>query len=104
MKDHACTDADTALRLYAFLEKELKDRNIDRQFEERTMPLARTLMNLEKDGLPVDRKRLEQVRTQLVGRMHEVKKRVIDCIGGVIDLDSHDEIQRETSASRDTGW
>ena len=32
MKEHACTDADVALQLHTFLEKELKDRKIDQQF------------------------------------------------------------------------
>src|SRR5262249_41619298 len=92
MKDHACADADTALQLYAFLTKELKVRNIDRQFEDRTMRLERVLTRLEKEGLPVDRKRLEQLRLQLVDQMHETEKRVFDAMGGAVNLDSHEEI------------
>ena len=92
MKDHACADADTALQLYKFLKKELMAQNIERQFEERTMPLERVLMRLEKQGLPVDRKRLEQLRFHLVDRMHEAEKRVFDSIGGAVNLDSHEEI------------
>ena len=34
MKEHACTDADVALQLHTFLEKEMKDRQIVQQFEE----------------------------------------------------------------------
>lgn len=92
MKEHACTDADVALQLHTFLEKELKDRKIDQQFEERTMPLARTLLNLEKDGVPVDGKRLEQLRSRLVYGMLKAKKRVSDGIGREIDLDSLKDI------------
>jgi DNA polymerase-1 len=92
MKDHACADADTTLRLYRFLQKELTGRNIDRQFEERTMPLERVLLRLEKEGLPVDRKRLEQLRFQLVDRMHEAEKCVFDIIGSAVNLESHEEM------------
>jgi DNA polymerase I-like protein with 3'-5' exonuclease and polymerase domains len=92
MKDHACADADTALRLYRFLQKELTGRNIDRQFEERTMPLERVLLRMEKEGLPVDRKPLEQLRFQLVDRMHEAEKRVFDIIGSAANLESHEEM------------
>jgi DNA polymerase I len=88
MKEHACTDADTALHLYTVLEKELKDRKINQQFEERTMPLASSLMNLEKEGVPVDRKRLEQLRSRLAGEMREAKRRVSDSIGSEVELDS----------------
>jgi DNA polymerase I-like protein with 3'-5' exonuclease and polymerase domains len=92
MKEHACADADTALQLYTFLKKELTGLNIDRRFEERTMPLERVLMRLEKEGLPVDRKRLEQLRFQLVDRMHEAEKCVFDIIGSAVNLESHEEM------------
>lgn len=92
MKEHACSDADTALQLYTFLEKELKDRKIDRQFEQRTMPLASALMSLEARGVPVDRKRLEYLRSRLVGGMLDAKKRVSDAIGSAIDLSSQEEM------------
>lgn len=92
MKEHACTDADTALQLYTVLERELKDRNINQQFEERTMPLAGTLMNLEKEGVPVDRKRLEQLRSRLAGAIREAKQRVSDRIGSDVELDSQMDI------------
>jgi DNA polymerase I len=92
MKEHACTDADIAIQLYTFLEKELKNRKIDQQFEERTMPLARTLLNLEKDGVPVDGMRLEQLRSRLVDVILETKKRIFEGIESEIDLDSQKEI------------
>ncbi|HME32935.1 MAG TPA: DNA polymerase [Terriglobales bacterium] len=92
MKEHACTDADVALQLHTFLERELKDRKIDQQFEERTMPLALALLKLEKDGIPVDGKRLEQLRCRLEDGMLELKRRVSDGVGSEIDLDSQEEI------------
>jgi DNA polymerase-1 len=92
MKEHACTDADVALQLHTFLGKEMKDRKIDQQFDEQTMPLARTLLKLEKDGTLVDGARLEQLRSRLVDGMLELKKHVSDGIGSEIDLDSQKEI------------
>jgi DNA polymerase I len=92
MKEHACTDADVALQLHTFLERDLKDRKIDRQFEERTMPLALALLKLEKDGIPVDGKRLEQLRCRLENGMLELNRRVTRGVGSEIDLDSWEEI------------
>ncbi len=92
MKEHACTDADIALQLHALLEKELKERRISQQFEERTMPLARTLLDLEKHGVPVDGKRLEKLRSRLMDGMLQAKKDVSDAIGSAVDLDSQKEI------------
>jgi DNA polymerase I len=92
MTEHTCTDADLALQLHAFLERELKDRQIDQQFEMRTMSLTRTLLKLEKDGIPVDGARLEKLRFRLVDGMLELKKHVSGGIGSEIDLDSQKEI------------
>jgi DNA polymerase I-like protein with 3'-5' exonuclease and polymerase domains len=49
-------------------------------------------MRLEKEGMPVDRKRLGRLRFQLLDRMHKVEKRVFDIIGGAVDLDSREEV------------
>ena len=86
MMEHACADADVALQLHTFLERELKDRKIDQQFEERTMPLARALLKLERDGIPVDGNRLEHLRCRLTNNMLELKRLVSDGIGSEIDL------------------
>jgi DNA polymerase I-like protein with 3'-5' exonuclease and polymerase domains len=92
MKHHACTDADVALHLHAFLEKEMKERMVDRQFEQRTMPLSRMLVNLENEGTPVEFTLLEELRSRLADGMLELKKSVSDGIGSEIDLDSTKEI------------
>jgi DNA polymerase I-like protein with 3'-5' exonuclease and polymerase domains len=92
MKEHGCSDADVTLQLYKFLQKELKERRIDQQFERRTMPLAGRLIDLEKLGVPVDGKRLEHLCSQLLSGMLEAKKRISDSIGIQIDLDSQEEI------------
>jgi DNA polymerase I-like protein with 3'-5' exonuclease and polymerase domains len=92
MKEHACVDADIALQLHTFLKRELKERRIHQQFEEWTMPLAKTLMELEKRGVPVDGKRIVQLHSRLLDGMLEAKKRVSDSIGTEIDLESGEAI------------
>jgi DNA polymerase I len=81
MMEHACVDAEIALHLHRLLERELNSRGIDRQFEERTMPLALALLDLEKDGIPVDGKRLEYLRGELVNSMVELKRRISVSLG-----------------------
>jgi DNA polymerase I len=92
MKEHACTDADVTLQLYTFLEKEMKDRKITRQFEERTMPLSRVLLKLENVGIPVAVTLLEQLRSRLVDGIIELSTSLSDSIGSEINLDSQKEI------------
>jgi DNA polymerase-1 len=90
MKEHA--GAEVALQLHGFLESAMNERKIDQQFEERTLPLALTLHKVEKDGIHVDRKRLEQLRSRLEDSMLESKRCVSDGIGSEISLNSQDEI------------
>jgi hypothetical protein len=92
MKEHACAGADVALQLHGFLESALNERKLDQQSEERTLPLALTLHKVLKDGLHLDRKRLEQLRSRLEDSMLESKRCVADGIGSEIYLDSQDEI------------
>ena len=88
MKEHACTDVDVTLQLHKLLEKELKKRKLANQVEQRTMPFMHTLLNLEKDGVSVNRKGLEKVRGRLLAEMRRAKKEVSDAIGTEVDLDS----------------
>ena len=92
MKEHACSDADVALQLHAVLENELTKRGIARQFEERTMPLARTLLDLENVGVRIDSKGLRMLRSRLLDEMRQARKGVSDAIGKEIDLESQKEI------------
>jgi DNA polymerase-1 len=92
MMEHACVDAEVALRLHRLLERELKGRGIDRQFEDRTMPLTLVLCNLEKHGIPVDGERLEYLRGQLVDGMVELKRRICEGNGREIDPNSREEV------------
>ena len=92
MKEHACTDADVALQMQKLLAKELKKRRLTDQFQNRTMPFMLMLLDLEKGGVSVDRKKLEKLRSQLLVEMLNAKKDVSDEIGVEVDLDQQKQI------------
>ena len=92
MKEHACADADVALQMQKLLAKELKKRKIADQFEHRTMPFMLMLLDLEKGGVSVNRRKLEKLRSTLLAEMLIAKKDVSDAIGTEVDLDQQKQI------------
>ncbi|MBK8117957.1 MAG: hypothetical protein IPK39_00950 [Sulfuritalea sp.] len=61
--EHACCDADMALRLYAVLTKELRKQGAEQQFIEGSMRVETLLVERERDGV-----RIDMVRMKAVGR------------------------------------
>lgn len=60
--DHACSDADVALRLHGVLSRELRKRQIEQHFVDVTMQVERFLIDCERDGVCVDAGRMEKVK------------------------------------------
>jgi hypothetical protein len=92
MKEHASAGADVALQLHGFLESALNERKIDQQFEKRTMPLALTLLKVEKDWHTRGPQAVGAAALSLEDSMLESKRCVADGIGSEIYVDSQDEI------------
>lgn len=88
MRDHGCQDADIALQLHAVLDKELKNKRIRDQYENTTLVLTRRLVEYEFQGLPVDLKKLEKLRSALLDDIAVKKEQVAKKLGQKIDLDS----------------
>ena len=61
MVNHACQDADFALRLYPALSDQLEERCIARQFREHSMKHLERLSNLEFDGMAIDLERVGRI-------------------------------------------
>ena len=92
MTNHGCQDADFALRLYAYLDKELKKRDICEQYANTSMKLLRKLAEYEFQGVEVDLKKLEHTRSDLLTAIRIVKERTWEKFGKKVDLDSAKEL------------
>lgn len=88
MRDHACQDADAALQLHMVLDNELKKRRIRDQFEDITLAFSRRLLEYEFEGLPVNLKKLEQLREDLTEKIKAKKEQVEKALGKKIDIDA----------------
>ena len=85
---HACADVDITLRLYHRLQKELENRTLSEQFSGETMPLLRTLVAKECNGVRIDIKAVLRRREALAEEAETLKRVVIAQAGKEFDLDS----------------
>src|SRR5207244_4346865 len=92
---HACADVDITLRLYHRLQKELENRTLSEQFSGETMPLLRTLVAKECNGVRIDIKAVLRRREALAEEAETLKRVVIAQAGKEFDLDS----PRETASA-----
>ena len=82
---HACEDADVALQLQGFFQKELEAREIADQFLAETMPVLRDLGELEYVGVRASSKHLERIRERLTEDTTRLKELALKEIGAFAD-------------------
>jgi DNA polymerase-1 len=89
---YACEHADATLQLAGVLQQELTRREIDQQYRNETLPLVKTLGDLECDGVPVDVNKLNSIRDALAEQASHVKEAVIGRAGSCFNLESDEEV------------
>jgi hypothetical protein len=92
MVNHACQDADFALRLYPALSDQLEERCIARQFREHTMKHLERLSNLEFNGMAIDLERVGRIQKRILTRAEHLRLSICTTVGRVVDLGSHEEL------------
>ncbi len=65
VKDYACEDADVTLQLKNILEKEIKERKLEKLLHEVEEPLSFVLAEMEYEGVKVDTDALEKMSKEL---------------------------------------
>ena len=86
--EHACCDADTALRLHAVLTKELCKRGAEQHFLDGPMRVERLLSERERDGVRIDLGRMKAVGRTVKAGAETLKAAVIAAAGCEFDVDS----------------
>ncbi|HEY3618099.1 MAG TPA: hypothetical protein VGK96_14910, partial [Candidatus Sulfotelmatobacter sp.] len=100
MVNHACQDADFALRLYLALSDQLEERCIAKQFREHTMKHLERLSNLEFDGMAIDLEMVGRIRKRISRRAEHLRLNICTTVGRVVDLGSQEDLAavlRETA-------
>ncbi|MBU0732157.1 DNA polymerase I [Patescibacteria group bacterium] len=78
---YACEDADFTYRIYKKLSEELKEKNLEKLFEEIEMPLIPVLAVMEDNGVKIDDKFLKKMQNSLATRIGNLQKKIWD-LGG----------------------
>jgi hypothetical protein len=86
--EHACCDADMALRLYAVLTKELRKRGAEQHFLDGPMQVERLLVERERYGVRIDMGRMRAVGREAKTNAEALKAAVIAAAGCKFDVDS----------------
>ena len=86
--EHACCDADMALRLHAVLTKELRKRGAEQRFLDGPMRVERLLIERERDGVRIDMGRMRAVGRATRASAEALKAAVIASAGCEFDVDS----------------
>lgn len=86
--DHACTDADMALRLYSRLCEELRKRGIEEVFLKERMGLLASLAERECEGVRIDVKRITAYAARFEKQADDLKKSILEKASFEFDPDS----------------
>lgn len=86
--EHACCDADMALRLYAVLTRELRKQGNEQHFLEGPMRVEALLMERERDGVRIDMGRMKAVGRATRTSAEALKAAVFAVAGCEFDVES----------------
>jgi len=87
---YAAEDAVFTLKLYNALYDKLasSEKAIYKDFEEIEMPFMRVLLDMEKEGITVDREKLKELRTKNEAEIEAVKKEIFELTGFEFNINS----------------
>ncbi len=85
---YACCDADIVLRLAQIMERELKDKGLDKLFYEVEMPLLEVLAEMEMNGVIIDMDYLAQLSQDFSVRLKDVEKEIYKSAGQEFNINS----------------
>ncbi len=79
--EYAAEDADITLRLKNVLEPKLKELNLEKLFWDIEMPLVPVLAAMERTGVRIDTKALEETSANLTKRQAEIEEHIYELAG-----------------------
>lgn len=90
---HACRDVETTFLLYKFLQKEIVSKGLPSQYFDHTLPLLKTLGDLEYLGIKVDQDKLHRFRDVLLKKANKLAQHINNSTGLDIIIASDEEVK-----------
>lgn len=88
LKEYACEDADITYRLYAILERQIKENALEQLFYHIEMPLVEVLASVEKTGVRIDTEALAQSSLILTEEIAKLETEIILMAGTPFNVSS----------------
>lgn len=88
LKDYAAEDADITLQLKSILEKELKEKGLEKLFYDIEIPLMRVLVKIEQHGVRIDSQALNESSTILTEKLLIIENKIIEMAGVPFNVSS----------------
>ncbi len=90
--EYACEDADVAFRLRSILSPKLSENQLDHLFREVEIPLIRVLMEMEDNGVAIDRALLEKMSVQMQKEIDQIKEEIYEIAGERFNVNSTQQL------------
>ena len=92
VSEYACEDADVALRLREVLEPKLKDSGTDKLFRDVEMPLVPVLLEMEENGVALDRELLCDMSRDMEGQLESIREEIYRLAGEGFNINSTQQL------------
>ena len=92
VKEYACEDADITFQLQSILEKELKEADLEKFFQEVEMPLMDVLTDMEEMGVTIDVEALKETAIDLEKRLASIEAQIIEMAGKEFNISSPKQV------------
>ena len=90
--NYVCEEADLVLRLTEPLQRDLQERRVEAIFRELELPLQPVLLDMEWEGIAIDRAHLAKLSAEMQQRIDALQKRVYERAGHEFNLGSPAQI------------
>ncbi|HLA25696.1 MAG TPA: DNA polymerase I [Patescibacteria group bacterium] len=90
---YSCEDADFTFRLYEKFSQELKDKKLQRLFEEIDRPLVSILAQMEDFGMKIDAEYLSEMSKEAHIQMDRLEKEIINLAGIEFNVNSTKQLK-----------
>ncbi len=90
---YAAEDADYTLRLYEVLAPQLQESGLESLFQEVEMPVAAVLLEMERNGIGLDRDFLAELRARFELELTRLREAIIEAAGEDFNINSPKQLQ-----------
>ncbi len=91
--DYSCEDADYTWRLVEIIEKQLRENNLWKLFQEIEMPLIEVLVEMEMNGIKLDEKHLSVLQKKVQKEIDSLTKQIHKLAGQEFNISSPKQLK-----------